>query len=81
MFGVMVRNAYGLGVQAMCGGASLMPFFTAAWPTAEWTRPVTTDHGLSQRIDSCVGQRIRRGEFHAGTLVPGLQTTGQRRLE
>jgi acetyl-CoA carboxylase carboxyltransferase component len=36
MFGVIVRKAYGLGVQAMCGGSSLFPFFTAAWPTAEF---------------------------------------------
>ena len=34
MFGVIVRKAYGLGVQAMCGGSSMGPFFTIAWPTA-----------------------------------------------
>ena len=36
MFGVVVRKAYGLGGQAMCGGGSLIPFFTVAWPTAEF---------------------------------------------
>jgi len=36
MFGVVVRKAYGLGVQAMCGASSLLPFFTVAWPTAEF---------------------------------------------
>jgi len=36
MFGVIVRKAYGLGVQAMCGASSLVPFFTVAWPTAEF---------------------------------------------
>jgi len=36
MFGVMVRKAYGLGVQAMCGGSSEAPFFNVAWPTAEF---------------------------------------------
>ncbi|HJM89434.1 MAG TPA: carboxyl transferase domain-containing protein [Dehalococcoidia bacterium] len=36
MFGVVVRKAYGLGVQAMCGASSLVPFFTVAWPTAEF---------------------------------------------
>ena len=36
MFGVIVRKAYGLGVQAMCGGGALVPFFTIAWPTAEF---------------------------------------------
>ena len=36
MFGLIIRKAYGLGVQAMCGGSSKVPFFTAAWPTAEF---------------------------------------------
>ncbi|MCH7705481.1 MAG: ATP-grasp domain-containing protein [Chloroflexi bacterium] len=36
IFGVIVRKAYGLGVQAMCGGSSMVPFFTVAWPTAEF---------------------------------------------
>ena len=36
LFGVVVRKAYGLGVQAMCGASSLVGFFTVAWPTAEF---------------------------------------------
>ncbi len=36
MFGVMVRKAYGLGVQAMIGGAASIPLFNVAWPTAEF---------------------------------------------
>ena len=36
MFGVVVRKAYGLGVQAMCGASSEVPYFTVAWPTAEF---------------------------------------------
>jgi len=36
MFGVVVRKAYGLGVQAMCGASSMVPFFTVAWPTGEF---------------------------------------------
>ncbi len=36
MFGVVVRKSYGLGVQTMCGASSLVPFFTVAWPTAEF---------------------------------------------
>ena len=36
LFGVVVRKAYGLGIQAMCGGSSMVPFFTVAWPTAEF---------------------------------------------
>ena len=37
LFGVVVRKAYGLGVQAMCGGSALVGFFTVAWPTAEFS--------------------------------------------
>ena len=36
MFCVVVRKAYGLGVQAMCGASALVGFFTVAWPTAEF---------------------------------------------
>ncbi len=36
MFALVVRKAYGLGAQAMCGAGSMEPFFTAAWPTAEF---------------------------------------------
>ena len=36
IFGVVVRKAYGMGARAMCGGSSLEPFFTVAWPTAEF---------------------------------------------
>jgi acetyl/propionyl-CoA carboxylase alpha subunit/acetyl-CoA carboxylase carboxyltransferase component len=36
LFGVIVRKAYGLGVQAMCGTGAMVGFFTIAWPTAEF---------------------------------------------
>ncbi len=36
LFGVVVRKAYGLGVQAMCGASARVGFFTLAWPTAEF---------------------------------------------
>lgn len=36
IFGLILRKAYGLGIQAMCGGSSMVPFFMAAWPTAEF---------------------------------------------
>ena len=42
IFGVVVRKGYGLGVQAMCGGSSMVPFFMVAWPTAEFA-PMTID--------------------------------------
>lgn len=33
---IVVRKAYGLGAQAMAGGSFKEPFFTVAWPTAEF---------------------------------------------
>ena len=36
MFALVVRKSYGLGAQAMCGASSMVPFFTCAWPTAEF---------------------------------------------
>ncbi|MDB2594302.1 ATP-grasp domain-containing protein [Porticoccaceae bacterium] len=36
LFGVVVRKAYGLGIQAMCGGSSSLGLLTVAWPTAEF---------------------------------------------
>ena len=36
LFSVVVRKAYGLGVQAMCGASSFVGFFSIAWPTAEF---------------------------------------------
>eukprot|EP00443_Scrippsiella_acuminata_P033233 CAMPEP_0115327524 /NCGR_PEP_ID=MMETSP0270-20121206/84183_1 /TAXON_ID=71861 /ORGANISM="Scrippsiella trochoidea, Strain CCMP3099" /LENGTH=193 /DNA_ID=CAMNT_0002747965 /DNA_START=59 /DNA_END=637 /DNA_ORIENTATION=+ len=36
MFGLVIRKAYGLGVQAMCGGSSLFPAAIVSWPTGEF---------------------------------------------
>jgi acetyl/propionyl-CoA carboxylase alpha subunit/acetyl-CoA carboxylase carboxyltransferase component len=33
---VIIRKAYGLGAQAMCGAGTLVGFFCVAWPTAEF---------------------------------------------
>ncbi len=35
-FTIVLRKAYGLGAQAMAGGAFKEPFFAVAWPTAEF---------------------------------------------
>ena len=44
LFGVVVRKAYGMGVRAMCGGSSLEPFFTVAWPTGEFADVTIEGH-------------------------------------
>ena len=53
MFGVVVRKAYGMGVRAMCGGSSLEPFFTVAWPTAEFA-----DMTIDGRVDLMFGDEL-----------------------
>ena len=53
LFGVVVRKAYGMGVRAMCGGSSLEPFFTVAWPTAEFA-----DMTIDGRVDLTFGDEI-----------------------
>ena len=53
LFGVVVRKAYGMGVRAMCGGSSLEPFFTVAWPTAEFA-----DMTIDGRVDLAFGEEL-----------------------
>jgi acetyl/propionyl-CoA carboxylase alpha subunit/acetyl-CoA carboxylase carboxyltransferase component len=36
LFSIVLRKAYGLGAQGMVGGSFRAPFFTVAWPTAEF---------------------------------------------
>ena len=42
-FNVVIRRAFGIGARAMCGGSTLEPFFSVAWPTAEFAE--TTING------------------------------------
>ena len=53
LFGVVVRKAYGMGVRAMCGGSSLEPFFTVAWPTAEFA-----DMTIDGRVNLMYGEEL-----------------------
>ena len=53
LFGVVIRKAYGMGVRAMCGGSSLTPFFTVAWPTAEFA-----DMTLDGRVELMFGDEL-----------------------
>ena len=57
MFGVVIRKAYGLGVRAMCGGSSLEPFFTVAWPTAEFA-----DMTIAGRVKLIFGEELEAVE-------------------
>ena len=53
MFGVVIRKAYGMGVRAMCSGSSLEPFFTVAWPTAEFA-----DMTIDGRVKLMFGEEL-----------------------
>ena len=53
MFGVVVRKAYGMGARAMCGGSSLNPFFTVAWPSAEFA-----DTTIEGRVELDYGEEL-----------------------
>ncbi|MDA1004706.1 MAG: carbamoyl-phosphate synthase large subunit [Chloroflexi bacterium] len=54
MFAVVVRKAYGMGARAMSGGSSLEPFFTVAWPTAEFA-----DMSIDGRVRLTFGDELR----------------------
>ena len=66
LFGVVVRKAYGLGVQAMCGASSGMPYFTVAWPTAEFAGmniEGSVKLGYRKELAAIEDPEARRAEF------------------
>ena len=83
LFGVVVRKAYGLGVQAMCGASSLVGFFTVAWPTAEFAGmniEGSVKLGYRKELEAIEDVDERREEFdrrvasayHSGRVVNRL---------
>jgi acetyl-CoA carboxylase carboxyltransferase component len=65
-FGVVVRKAYGLGVQAMMGAGSLVGFFTVAWPTAEFAGmniEGAVKLGYRKELAAIEDPEARRAEF------------------
>ena len=66
LFGVVVRKAYGLGVQAMCGASALVGFFTVAWPTAEFAGmniEGSVKLGYRKELAAIESPEARREEF------------------
>jgi acetyl-CoA carboxylase carboxyltransferase component len=66
LFGVIVRKAYGLGVQAMCGASALVGFFTVAWPTAEFSGmniEGAVKLGYRKELAAIADPDARRAEF------------------
>ncbi len=70
LFGVVVRKAYGLGVQAMCGASSLVGFFMVAWPTAEFAGmniEGAVKLGYRKELAAIADPEERRAEFDRRT--------------
>ncbi len=68
LFGVIVRKAYGLGVQAMCGGSAQVGFFTIAWPTAEFAGmniEGSVKLGYRRELAAIEDAEARRADFDA----------------
>jgi len=66
LFCVIVRKAYGLGGQAMCGASTLIGFFTVAWPTAEFAGmniEGSVKLGYRNELAAIADPQARRAEF------------------
>jgi acetyl-CoA carboxylase carboxyltransferase component/biotin carboxyl carrier protein len=66
LFGVVVRKAYGLGVQAMCGASTMFGFFTIGWPTAEFAGmniEGAVKLGYRKELAAIADPQARRQEF------------------
>ena len=78
LFTVIVRKAYGLGAQAMCGAGTLVGFFAVAWPTAEFAGmniEGAVKLGYRKELD---GDRGSRGEARG---VPAPDRGGLRQSQ
>jgi acetyl-CoA carboxylase carboxyltransferase component len=66
LFSIIVRKAYGLGMQAMCGASTLVGFFTVAWPTAEFAGmniEGSVKLGFRNELAAIADPEERRAEF------------------
>jgi len=67
LFAVVVRKAYGLGVQAMCGASSFVGFFSVAWPTAEFAGMAIEGRvklGYRKELQAIEDPEERLGEYN-----------------
>jgi len=70
LFTVIVRKAYGLGAQAMCGAGTLVGFFCVAWPTAEFAGmniEGAVKLGYRKELAAIADPEARRAEFERRT--------------
>jgi acetyl/propionyl-CoA carboxylase alpha subunit/acetyl-CoA carboxylase carboxyltransferase component len=72
LFSVIVRKAYGLGAQAMCGAGTLVGFFAVAWPTAEFAGmniEGAVKLGYRKELAAIEDPEARRQEFERMTAI------------
>ena len=72
LFTVIVRKAYGLGAQAMCGAGTLVGFFAVAWPTAEFAGmniEGAVKLGYRKELMAIEDPEERRHEFERRTAI------------
>ncbi|WP_428488905.1 carboxyl transferase domain-containing protein [Rhodopila sp.] len=72
LFSVVVRKAYGLGAQAMCGAGTLVGFFAVAWPTAEFAGmniEGAVKLGYRKELSAIEDPDARRAEFERMTGI------------
>jgi acetyl-CoA carboxylase carboxyltransferase component/biotin carboxyl carrier protein len=72
LFSVIVRKAYGLGAQAMCGAGTLVGFFSIAWPTAEFAGmniEGAVKPGYRKELAAIDDPEERRIEFERRTAI------------
>jgi acetyl/propionyl-CoA carboxylase alpha subunit/acetyl-CoA carboxylase carboxyltransferase component len=72
LFSVIVRKAYGLGAQAMCGAGTLVGFFAVAWPTAEFAGmniEGAVKLGYRKELMAIEDPEARREEFERRTTA------------
>ncbi len=72
LFSVVIRKAYGLGAQAMCGAGTLVGFFAVAWPTAEFAGmniEGAVKLGYRKELMAIDDPEARRLEFERRTAI------------
>ena len=72
LFSVVVRKAYGLGAQAMCGAGTLVGLFCVAWPTAEFAGmniEGAVKLGYRKELMAIEDAEARRQEFEQRTSI------------
>ena len=77
LFTVIVRKAYGLGAQAMCGAGTLVGFFAVAWPTAEFAGmniEGAVKLGYRKELMAIEDPEARLVEFQRRTAIAYLAT-------